>query len=497
MKRIQIAAMTGLITVLLLMGCSGDRPTNAESQPTAVAITLLKTSLAATVQTVTLEVVQNDQIIHRDTAAVVDGDFSFPTFDLNAGVTLFTVNALNSLNRVIYSGHTTATIEPSRNNTVVLLLLPAVPMVKLSPYWRDTQTGSSFRSQLELYNIARFRNGVFEIAFNREIVRFDSVRSSSGSWGDLEAMTTMPGPNLFLSIGRQSDDDSVPANSPALVDIWFTALGQGTTSLTPSVNSMVDDDGPVAELSDDSFVADGQTVNITQVAGYGTMVGSVTNAFTEEALDGVNITVTGPTQRSVTTNDDGVFSVAELPYGSYQVTASKTGFTQGIRTVLLQESTVAVNFGLTPLPDSNQYRVILTWDAEPHDLDLHLWTLQTEIYFGHQGSLDMTPYAFLDVDDLDGYGPETITIEPLMDTCKFYVHNYTGSPDITVSRAHIDYYKGTSLVRSFDVPTTGSGLWWYVFDLTSTGSIIERNVILDYNPGTGAEYSPPAKRAAK
>ena len=89
--------------------------------------------------------VQNEQIIHRDTAAVVDGHFSFPSFDLDAGTATFTVNALDSHNRVVYSGQTTVTIEPDQNNTVSLQLLPAVPMMKLSPYWAQTQTGIALR----------------------------------------------------------------------------------------------------------------------------------------------------------------------------------------------------------------------------------------------------------------------------------------------------------------------------------------------------------------
>jgi uncharacterized protein YfaP (DUF2135 family) len=211
----------------------------------------------------------------------------------------------------------------------------------------------------------------------------------------------------------------------------------------------------------------------------------------------VDITVTGPAQRSAKTNSDGSFSIAELPYGSYQVVASKAGYVQGTRTVQLTQPTVKPGFVLTPLLGSNQYRAVLTWGAEPRDLDLHLWTLGTEIYFSHTGSLATTPFAFLDVDDLNGYGRETITIWTLLDTCKLSIYNYSGSPDITVSRAHIDFYKGESLIRSFDVPTAGTGLWWYVFDLTPTGSIIERNAIIDYNPGGGQSSPQQAKPTPK
>ncbi len=497
MKAIKFTALVSLITVSLLIGCSSNKPTKPERQPTAVAVTLLKTSLAATVHKVTLQVVQNDQVIRRDTTAVADGHFGFSSFDLEAGVASFTVHALDAQNHVVYSGQTTVTIEPGRNNTVSLQLLPAVPMVKLSPYWTQTQTASPFRSQLELYNIAKFRSGDFQITFDPAVVRFDSIRPSSNAWGELADTATVLGTQLLVAVSRQGSNDNVPLNSPALVDLWFTALTAGATDLTLSTSRMVDNVGTIAELESNFFVADGQTISIQQVSEYGTIMGSVSNAFTGEPLDSVEVGVTGPAQRSVKTNSDGTFSMAELPYGAYTVVASKTGYIQATRTVQLLESTVSVYLPLTPLPDSNQYRAVLTWDAEPHDLDLHLWTLGTEIYFSNKGRLDTIPYAFLDVDNVSGYGPETITIDTLIDTCKFSVKNYSGSPDITVSRAHIDVYKGASLIRSFDVPTTGVGLWWYVFDLTPTGSIIERNTIINYNPGGGQSSPQQAKPTPK
>ncbi len=497
MKVIRFAVPLTLITAALVIGCSGNRPMKSDRQPTALAVTLLKTSLAATVQKVTLEVAQNDQIIRRDTTAVADGHFGFSSFDLYAGNATFTVNGLDASNRVVYAGSTTVNIQPDQNNSVSLQLLPAVPMVKLSPYWMQRQTASPFVSQLELYNIAKFRSGDFQVTFDPTAIRFDSIRPSGTAWGALTDTASVIESQLLIRVSRQGNDDVVPSNAPALVDLWFTALTAGATNLTLLATRMVDNVDAIAELTDSSFVADGQTISIQQPSGHGTIMGSVSNALNGDPLDSVDVMVTGPAQRSVKTKSDGTFSIAELPYGAYQVVASKTGYIQGTRSAQLLQPTVNLDFVLTPVLDSNQYRAVLTWGAEPNDLDLHLWTLGTEIYFSNKGSLDTIPYALLDVDDVSGYGPETITIGTLLDTCKFSVYNYSGSPDITVSRAHIDFYKGASLIRSFDVPTTGVGRWWYAFDLTPTGSIIERNTIIDYNPGSGQSSPQQAKPTQK
>jgi hypothetical protein len=498
-KAIKFTALVSLVIVSLLTGCSSNKPTKSDRQPTAMSITLLKTSLAATVQKVTLEVVQNDQIIKNDTTAVTDGNFGFSKFNLDAGNATFTLNGLDASNRVIYAGDTTFNIQPDQNNTVSLQLSPAVPMVKLSPYWTQTQTASSFVSQLELYKIAKLRSGDFQITFDQAAIRFDSIRPSSNAWGELVNTASVIENQLRVGVSRQGNNDIVPLNSPSLVDLWFTALTAGATNLTLSTNRMVDNDSTIAELGSGSFIADGQTISIQGVTQYGTITGSVSSALNGGPLDSVDVTVTGPAQRSVRTNSSGVFSMADLPYGSYQVIALKAGYIQGTRTAQLQQPTLDLHFVLSTLDlDTNQYRAVLTWGAEPRDLDLHLWTLGTEVYYSNKGSLDTIPYAFLDVDNVSGYGPETITIGRLLDTCKFAVKNYSGPPpEITVSSAHVDFYKGASLIRSFDVPTTGVGAWWYVFDLTPTGVIIERNTISNTDPGTGQRSPQQAKPTPK
>jgi hypothetical protein len=493
MRTLRLFSVIGLLVAILTVACSHNDLNRTDRQQTAISVTLLKTSLAATIQKVTMAVTQNGAIVHRDTVDVVDGEFAFPSFDLEAGNATFSVNALNSLNQVVYTKNTTVNIEPGRNNTISLQLLPAVPMVKLSPYYSESQTGSAFVSHIELFNIAKFHSGEFQVDFDRTAVRFDSIRPSNTAWGSLADTARNLRTYLDVTVTRLGSDDAAPTSVPALVDLWFTALSAGVTELTVSTKQMVDNNGTVAELGDSTFVADGQTVSITQVSSYGLISGSVNNAVDGGALDSVDVNLAGPVQRSTRTNSDGVFSFAELPYGTYQVSATKAGFIQNTKTVQLLSSSESVEFVLTPVLDPNQYRAVLTWGQEPNDLDLHLWTLQTEIYFGHKGSLTESPYAILDVDDQSGYGPETITIGQLLDTCKFSVHNYSRTPEITTSRAHIDFYKGDTLLKSFDIPTAGTGEWWYVFDLTPTGTIIDRNAIVESNPALGRSSQRPLK----
>ena len=101
-------------------------------------------------------------------------------------------------------------------------------------------------------------------------------------------------------------------------------------------------------------------------------------------------------------------------------------------------------------------------------------------------------YAELDVDDTSSYGPETITlIKPIIDgTYKYSVHDYSNDSgeqvaldanrEMALSGAVVKVYKGTELLRTYQVPTDQTGIVWNVFEL-------KNDVITTLNTMTG-EY---------
>ncbi len=76
--------------------------------------------------------------------------------------------------------------------------------------------------------------------------------------------------------------------------------------------------------------------------------------------------------------------------------------------------------------------IVLSWSESPADLDLLLEILDpngtiTTVNYYNRGSIDQFPYAYLDKDDQNGYGCETI--KAMIDsTLKYnvYVNNYSG-----------------------------------------------------------------------
>lgn len=128
-------------------------------------------------------------------------------------------------------------------------------------------------------------------------------------------------------------------------------------------------------------------------------------------------------------------------------------------------------------------RIVLDWGALPSDLDSHISFPGNHIFFSNKSGGE----SILDVDDVDGYGPETITINKKLPGKKYLyaVHNYSegnkkGSISISnTSRAKVFVYIGTSLVRTFYPPPNRVGNTWVVFGIGDNGEFYDINKFAD------------------
>lgn len=182
-------------------------------------------------------------------------------------------------------------------------------------------------------------------------------------------------------------------------------------------------------------------------------------------------------------SDNGKYSI-ELPAGNYTVTAKADGYLPTTSYVLsygenkkMDNQTVTISPKLQQ--GTSSFRAVLTWGKDPSDLDSHLVGPTPDgnkfhIYYSnknyhHQGEL----YNNLDVDDTSSYGPETVTMNKLVDgTYDYYVHDFTNrtvttSTQLSLSEARIQLYDNQgNTVRTFNVPSTsGIGTIWHVFTL--------------------------------
>ncbi len=228
------------------------------------------------------------------------------------------------------------------------------------------------------------------------------------------------------------------------------------------------------------------------VAAGGSVSGTVTHASTGAALEGAVVSAVQDGQEldNATTDAEGRYTIPELPGGTYTLEVSAPGFLrtsqEGVTVTAGQDT--QQHFSLTPLLTAGQVQIVLTWGELPNDLDSHLWLPPTQpyhVYYNREGTTDGCPFSGLDVDDTDSFGPETITISQKVSGGQYvyYVHNFSGSPDLAGSGAQVEVFDSSGRIATFTAPDTGSGTYWHVFDLDGdTGAITEVNEITDAEP---------------
>jgi len=273
---------------------------------------------------------------------------------------------------------------------------------------------------------------------------------------------------------------AIATNSAPFLIGGFNSAGAPTSSFTGSVDDVqiynrALSDGEINFL----FANPGLEIVPT------TVTGTVRNAVNGQPLPGASVSVNGGTP--VITSATGTFTVTNVPSGSATVQATATGFfTYTNSFTLAPVPNNTIGFSLSPtISGASTVRLVLNWGASPSDLDSHLETpviggQAHHVYFVNRGSTNFAPFAELDVDDVTGFGPETITINTLSaGTYHYYIHNFSGSPGFNVSGATAQIYTSAGLVATVSVPTTNStGSYWYVARIDgSSGTITVVNSI--------------------
>jgi hypothetical protein len=252
----------------------------------------------------------------------------------------------------------------------------------------------------------------------------------------------------------------------------------------------------------------------------GTITGTITNAQNNSAISGVLVYISGSPAISATTDNNGDYTLNYVDTGSVTVVAGKTGYTSATKATTVADATTTSNIDLALVQNSyatSKYIITLEWAGGggivPEDLDIHLYAPDVtddggspydECAFSdgvvgattchikynkkgdNDGTLDNQPFAGLDNDEKFGYGPETLAIwnngsgTPKSNkTYTLSINNYSSDPNgdndntvLTDSAAIVKVYEGDSsgsitLLETVTVPTTGTGDWWHVCNMTN------------------------------
>ena len=216
----------------------------------------------------------------------------------------------------------------------------------------------------------------------------------------------------------------------------------------------------------------------------GIISGTVTNAVNGFIIPGTLVVLDSD---STFSDENGQYEFyLSLENRSYEVHSSVDSFCPYDGSFIIPDdystSSFIYNFSMSPIPEPGEIRMVLNWGENPRDLDSHLKTPQINgqgyhIMYSNRGSSESIPFVTLDVDDTNGYGPETITIKQAYNgTYLYYIYKYSSSGTFSESGASIQIFNSPDCDgERIQVPIEGSGRYWYVCDINGEDGTI--NVI--------------------
>lgn len=149
--------------------------------------------------------------------------------------------------------------------------------------------------------------------------------------------------------------------------------------------------------------------------------GEVINALNAKGIQDVKLKIVG-SDATATSNTDGTFTLESVPIKPFVVELEGEGFYPETLQVDPVEGDRNIKPVLAPQLKSGEVRLVVLWGDQIQDLDLHIYGPKN-LHVWHKNR--KTDIATLDVDNRNGYGPETITLKnPVPGSYQIWVHAY-------------------------------------------------------------------------
>lgn len=172
------------------------------------------------------------------------------------------------------------------------------------------------------------------------------------------------------------------------------------------------------------------------------ITGLAISALNAQGMPGVKLKIDG-TEITGTSDDAGAFQLDSVPIRPFTVKVEAENFYPESLEVDPINGSREIKPVLAPVLKPGETRVVLLWGEQIKDLDLHLYGPEGHIW--HKNPKSAT--AQLDVDNRNGFGPETLTLKtPKAGRYEIVVHAYQdpkaeGALKINQSKAEVRIYQ--------------------------------------------------------
>jgi len=323
----------------------------------------------------------------------------------------------------------------------------------------------------------------------------------SGASGIITSTSTLlPLENVNISLrqGVNNQNGTVTDTTQTLVDgsYNFNSIDVGTYTIESALSSYITGYGTLLVIGGNPGTNQDFAISpeVFSLDGNNSARGTIKDAVTGAGLNDVNLSLrigsnnkTGPVVLTSTSENngtvDGAYVFNNIATGTYTMQMSINGYITGYGDINVVEGNPGTtqNFVLSPeLTASQEMRLILTWDADPKDLDSYLRGTRDDnsTYRLFYNAPDITGEASLDTDEQQGFGPETITVINISAGKYVYYHNkFSAAGDLNASGASVQIIRKGLPVQVIDINTTGSGNYWEVFRIDNNVTTIINKIV--------------------
>ena len=486
----------GLTATLLLVGCDDDSNNNSNTTPNVENPTNPSENLGSIsgsiVDQISLEPIANATITVAGQQYTSDADGKFQLTNLKVGETVtLIINAEGYPERSFttsVSNGTATEVEYQLNNDNTVVSVTQVASEAFNLVIEDL--GAQVRIPANALQRADGQPIIGNVTVSMDVVTpsVDPEEMPGGygivgggfmeSWGALIITAQDDDDNELVLVEGNMASLVIPVSTRSLAPLqeqlplfFYDIVQQGwvqtsTATLQTLVNGTQVYAADVNEIGSWNVDVAMETVNVIGCVADTDGV-RIDNALVKG--DGINYSAI----TTAITDSNGDFSLPVRRDSKMLVFAQNGNRTSNAQSIITASGNYRITEGcLTVSTENDSLSIRLTWGEQPEDVDSHLLTPSGDhIFFANEGRLSAAPFANLDVDDTDSFGPEFITVRNLMiGRYRYGVDNFSETKNPGLKNSPVNVFLAGPTIRSRTLtPTVNddnlNSIFWHSFDL--------------------------------